>query len=162
MDVKKVGKELGVDFVVEGSVLRRLGGRIRITAQLINAANGAMSGQSDTTGPLTKSFELQDEVVSAIAATARGASQARWPIMRIQGGARTLLPMKRYCRRGNCWRHTKRKLQSRLLRKALIVDPNYAQAYAWLSWIHMIEFFYDLSAETIKEAASLGRKAVRR
>ena len=47
-----------------------------------------------------------------------------------------------------------------LLRKALMVDPNYAQAYAWLSWIQMIKFFYDLNTETINEAASLGRKAV--
>jgi hypothetical protein len=52
VDVRQVGRELGVRYVLEGSV-RRGGPRIRVTGQLIEAETGAHSGRSATTGPST-------------------------------------------------------------------------------------------------------------
>ena len=54
VDIKQVGRELGVRYVLEGSV-RKAGNRVRITGQLVNAATGTISGQTDSTGLLKTS-----------------------------------------------------------------------------------------------------------
>jgi tetratricopeptide (TPR) repeat protein len=66
VDVKQVGRELGVRYVLEGSV-RKGGGRVRITAQLIDAANGAHLWADRFDGALEDVFELQDNVASSVA-----------------------------------------------------------------------------------------------
>src|SRR5262245_37434314 len=63
VDVKQVGSELGVLYVLEGSV-RRAGNRIRITAQLLDAATGAHLWAENFDGTLGDVFELQDNVAS--------------------------------------------------------------------------------------------------
>ena len=64
VDVKQVGRELGVRYVLEGSV-RKAGGRVRITAQLIDADTGAHLWADRFDGSLEDVFELQDKVASA-------------------------------------------------------------------------------------------------
>jgi TolB-like protein len=66
VDVKRVGRELGVRYVLEGSV-RKGGNRVRITAQLIDAANGAHLWADRFDGALEDVFELQDNVASSVA-----------------------------------------------------------------------------------------------
>jgi len=66
VDVKQVGRELGVRYVVEGSV-RRAGGRVRITAQLIDALSGAHLWAERFDGSLEDVFDLQDKVASNVA-----------------------------------------------------------------------------------------------
>jgi len=66
VDVKQVGKELGVLYVLEGSV-RKAGNRIRITAQLLDATNGAHLWADRFDGTLADVFELQDNVASSVA-----------------------------------------------------------------------------------------------
>jgi adenylate cyclase len=66
VDVKQVGRELGVRYVLEGSV-RKAGGRVRITAQLIDAFNGAHLWADRFDGSLDDVFELQDKVASSVA-----------------------------------------------------------------------------------------------
>src|SRR5262245_32908968 len=66
IDVKQVGRELGVRYVLEGSV-RKAGGRVRITAQLIDAATGAHLWADRFDGSLEDVFELQDQVATALA-----------------------------------------------------------------------------------------------
>ena len=72
VDVKQVGRELGVRYVLEGSV-RKAGAQVRITGQLINASNGAHIWADRFDGDLKSVFELQDQVtervVGAIAPT---------------------------------------------------------------------------------------------
>src|SRR5271165_5795418 len=65
-DVKRVGRELGVRYVLEGSV-RKAGGRVRITAQLIDAQNGAHLWADRFDGSLEGIFELQDQVADSVA-----------------------------------------------------------------------------------------------
>jgi adenylate cyclase len=65
VDIKKVGQELGVRYVVEGSV-RKSGRRVRVTAQLIRADTGHHLMAEKYDRDLTDLFELQDEIVSAI------------------------------------------------------------------------------------------------
>jgi len=67
VDIRRVGEELGVDFVVEGS-LRPIGDRVRVTVQLIDAASGTHVWAKKYDRPLTDLFTLQDEVTTSIAA----------------------------------------------------------------------------------------------
>ena len=66
IDVKAVGRELGVRYVVEGSV-RKAGGRVRITAQLIEAATATHLWADRFDGALDDIFDLQDRVTEAVA-----------------------------------------------------------------------------------------------
>jgi len=75
IDVKQVGRELGVRYVVEGSV-RRAGGRVRITAQLIDAASGAHLWADRFDGSLEDVFELQDRVAVNVAGVIEPTLQA--------------------------------------------------------------------------------------
>jgi TolB-like protein/class 3 adenylate cyclase/tetratricopeptide (TPR) repeat protein len=65
VDVKNVGRELGVRYVLEGSV-RKAGGRVRITGQLIEAATGAHLWASKFEGDLQDVFQVQDKVTISV------------------------------------------------------------------------------------------------
>jgi len=75
VDVKQVGRELGVRYVVEGSV-RKGGNRVRITAQLIDTASGTHLWADRFDGSLEDVFDLQDRVASSIAGVIEPALQA--------------------------------------------------------------------------------------
>jgi hypothetical protein len=83
--VKQVGRELGVRYVLEGSV-RKGGNRVRITAQLIDATNGAHLWADRFDGLLEEVFELQDKVAISVAGEAwaprgsrnRASAISRW------------------------------------------------------------------------------------
>jgi adenylate cyclase len=69
IDVKQVGRELGVRYVLEGSV-RKAGGRVRITGQLIEAATGAHLWADRFDGELADVFELQDQITASVVGAA--------------------------------------------------------------------------------------------
>jgi TolB-like protein/class 3 adenylate cyclase/Flp pilus assembly protein TadD len=68
VEIKRVGRELGVRYVLEGSV-RKAGGRVRITGQLIEAATGAHLWAEKFDGAFEDVFELQDRVAEQVVAT---------------------------------------------------------------------------------------------
>jgi len=74
-DVKQVGRELGVRYVPEGSV-RKAGGRVRITAQLIDATSGAHLWADRFDGSLEDIFDPQDKVASSVAGVIEPTLQA--------------------------------------------------------------------------------------
>ena len=75
IDVKQVGRELGVRYVLEGSV-RKAGGRVRITAQLIDALSGVHLWADRFDGSLEDVFELQDKVANSVAGVIEPTLQA--------------------------------------------------------------------------------------
>src|SRR4051794_26294856 len=75
IDVKQGGREIGVRFVLEGSV-RRGGARVRITAQLIDALSGAHLWADRFDGSLDEVFELQDRVAISVAGVIEPTLQA--------------------------------------------------------------------------------------
>jgi adenylate cyclase len=75
VDVKQVGRELGVRYLLEGSV-RKSGSRVRITAQLIDATNGAHLWAEHFDGSLEDVFDLQDRVAISVAGVIEPALQA--------------------------------------------------------------------------------------
>src|SRR5438132_7430265 len=74
VDVKQVGRELGVRYVLEGSV-RKAGGWVRITAQLIEAETGSHLWVDRFDGSLEDVFDLQDKVASSVAGVIEPALQ---------------------------------------------------------------------------------------
>src|ERR1700740_1005949 len=75
VDVKQIGRELGVRYVLEGSV-RKVGGRVRITAQLIDAETGAHLWADRFDGLLEDVFDLQDKVAFSVAGVIEPTLQA--------------------------------------------------------------------------------------
>ena len=75
VDVKRVGRELGVRYVLEGSV-RKAGNQVRITAQLIDAANDLHLWAGRFDGSLENVFELQDKVALSVAGVIEPTVQA--------------------------------------------------------------------------------------
>jgi TolB-like protein/Tfp pilus assembly protein PilF len=67
VDVKQIGRELGVRYILEGSI-RKIGNRVRITAQLINATTGAHLWAERYDRDLTDIFALQDEITQSVTA----------------------------------------------------------------------------------------------
>ena len=97
VDVKQVSRELGVRYVVEGSV-RKVGDRVRISAQLIDATTGAHVWAETYDRELRDIFALQDEITEAIVASMhpellRCREEARWRT----GASRTSTPGIAYC-----------------------------------------------------------------
>jgi TolB-like protein len=83
VDVKQVARELGVRYVLEGSV-RKAGSRVRITGQLIDTATGAHIWADRFDGALDDIFELQDQIASSVV----GAIEPRLRLAEIERAAR--------------------------------------------------------------------------
>jgi TolB-like protein/class 3 adenylate cyclase len=131
-DVKTVGRELGVRYVLEGSV-RKSGTRVRITAQLIDALSGAHLWADRFDGSLEDVFDLQDKVASSVAGVIEPALQAA-ETARSAGRATSDLTaydlhLRAYAMNLSSARQTPEML--RLLEQAIARDPRYGPALAW-------------------------------
>jgi TolB-like protein len=135
IDVKRVGRELGAHYIVEGSV-RKIGLRIRITAQLVDAATGNHLWAEHYDRELQDIFAIQDEVVMTI--VGRLAGQVETAGIGLMRRKRTEnLAAYDYLLRGieNRNRFSDNDIDQALLmfRNAIALDPDFAQAYADLS-----------------------------
>jgi TolB-like protein/Flp pilus assembly protein TadD len=131
VDIKQVGRELGVRYVLEGSV-RKAGGKVRITGQLIDATTGAHLWADRFDGPLDDIFDLQDKVTSSVvAAIAPRLEQAE--IDRSERKpTESLDVIDLYYRALHSHRRVTREGYEdalRLARQAISLDPNFAAAY---------------------------------
>jgi TolB-like protein len=162
VDVKRTARELGVRYVLEGSV-RKGGNRVRITTQLIDATTGNHIWADRYDGDLTDVFALQDEITKKVVAAieprlleAEGLrSQSRSPddldawdmVMR----ANSLF-----------WRLTKTEGEAAIamLKKAIELYPDYAPAQSMLAFAMLVSrlFGWTLVAP-VKEAAVLAKRA---
>jgi adenylate cyclase len=132
VDVKQVGKELGVMYVLEGSV-RKAGNRIRITSQLLDATNGAHLWADNFDATLEDIFELQDNVASSVAGAIEPtllAAEHRRAIQRPTHDltAYDLYLQARLARESADKEGAMRALE--LVGRALERDPNYGSALA--------------------------------
>jgi TolB-like protein/class 3 adenylate cyclase/Tfp pilus assembly protein PilF len=131
VDVKQVGRELGVRYILEGSV-RKAGSRVRITGQLIDAATGAHLWADRFDGALEDIFDLQDQVTSSVVgAIAPKLEQAE--IERTNRKPTENLDAYDYYLRGLAALHqwTKEGNDDALanLYRAIELDPNFAAAF---------------------------------
>jgi adenylate cyclase len=139
--VQEVGHDLGVRYVLEGSV-RRAGPRVRITAQLIDAASGHHLWAERFDRELADIFEVQDEVTSRIVATLAGKLEETERRRARTAQTENLEAYDCVLRGRELWyrftAETNREAR-RLYEKAIELDPDYARAYASLAWTYMAE-----------------------
>jgi adenylate cyclase len=166
VDAKEVGKELGVRYVVEGSVQRDQN-RVRVNAQLIDAASGAHLWAERFEEDVADLFKLQDQMVARLGNTlgfelvraeanksARSANPdaidltMRGWAMVWQGIQEQSMPEKQaiyYAARP-------------LFEQALAIDPNYADALAGDAFVYMVDYLYSWSpAGTDYEGKIIGQ-----
>jgi len=134
-DIRQVGRELGVRYVLEGSV-RKVGNRIRISGQLIDAANAAHLWADRFDGALEDVFELQDRVTAnVVGIIAPRVEQAE--IERVRSKPAGSLEAYDLVLRAMALTRTLRRPEIEqalgLLRQAVRIDPNYARGMAYLS-----------------------------
>jgi len=137
-DIKRVGRELGVRYVLEGSV-RKGGGRVRITAQLIEAETGTHLWADRFDGSLEDVFDLQDQVANAVAGIIEPALQTAE--IRRSGHRPTedLTAYDLYLRALPLfWALSKEGIRQALglLERAIERDPNYGPALGWAAICH--------------------------
>jgi adenylate cyclase len=131
--VRDVARDLGVHYVVEGSV-RRAGNRVRVTVQLIESKSEKHVWAERYDRELTDIFEIQDEVTKAIIGALPSRLEAA-DIERIKRKPPQDLAAYDYVLRSKILHHHGTREANaealRVLDKAIEVDPDYAQAYAW-------------------------------
>jgi adenylate cyclase len=172
VDIRQVGRELGVRYLLEGSV-RRSGDRIRITAQLIDAITGAHRWAERYDRELHDVFAIQDELARAIVTLiAVHVNRAETERALLKPPA-DLKAYDFYLRGAEAFMshlidRTKSSLSDArgLLEQCLAIDPDYARAYAMLAWTHAVGYFqpsdrdYHQSA-ALDRALELAKTAVR-
>jgi adenylate cyclase len=132
VDVKQVGRELGVRYVLEGSV-RKAGNRVRITGQLIDAATGAHLWADRFDGSLEDVFDLQEKVALSVAGVIEPALQAAEMRRSAARPPTDLTAYDLYLRAYAMFLSSRVRVPEalRLLEQAIARDPRYGPALAW-------------------------------
>jgi adenylate cyclase len=156
--VQQIGLELGVAFIVEGSV-RKAGTRVRVTGQLVHCKDGSHLWAERFDRDLTDIFAIQDEITHAIVEQLKVKLLPQEKKSIDQAPTDNVEAYNYYLRgRDFLYRHSKRyyELARRMFTKALEFDPKYGRAYAGIAVCDGLLFMYfqaDLSPEKILETA---------
>jgi adenylate cyclase len=154
LKVQQIGRELGVDFMLEGSV-RKAGARVRVTGQLVNCKKGSHVWAERFDRDLTDIFAIQDEITHAIV------EQLKVRLLPQEREAVEQIPTENieaytYCLRGRDFyrRYIKHyhQLGRRMFAKAVELDPLYARAYAGMADCDsFLRYYYriDISTDSI-------------
>ncbi len=162
--VQDVGKELRVRFILEGSI-RKVGNRVRINAQLIDAISGGHLWAERYDRDLVDIFDLQDEVTQKIVAAltlnltkSEEKQLAHRSTENLKAYDCVLRGMKEY------WKYTKEgNSQAQVLfRKAIELDPYYAEAYSWLglSLLHSWTQAWNKEPQILDRAYQIAKQAL--
>src|SRR5271156_2812028 len=135
IDVTQVGRELGVRYVLEGSV-RKAGQRVRITGKLIDAVTGTHLWADRFDGSLEDVFDLQDKVASSVAGVIEPALQAAETACSAGRPTDDLTAYDLYLRACAIVLASTRQIPEalRLLEQAIARDPRYGPALAWAAF----------------------------
>jgi len=139
VDVKQVGRELGVRYVLEGSV-RKGGNRVRITGQLIDAETGTHLWADHFDGLIEDVFELQDKIAASVAGVIEPALQAAEMRRSAVRPTTDLTAYDLYLRAlATIWPITKERMFEALglFEQAIAIDPRYGPALAWAAICHL-------------------------
>ena len=162
---QQVKRELGVRYILEGSV-QRASGRVRVNAQLIDAGSGHHLWAERYDRNLQDLFTVQDEIVQTIVATlaVKIDAEERARVMRKDTEN---LEAYDYVLRGweYYWRSTRsaNRHARRMFEKAIEIDPHYPTAYVGLGQTHMAHFAYgwtEFSDQALQTAHDLAQKAL--
>jgi TolB-like protein/Tfp pilus assembly protein PilF len=165
VDVRDVAAQLGVRYVLEGSV-RRSDNRVRVTGQLIDAANGNHLWAERYDRELADIFALQDDITSRVIGSvgpqilvAEAARVQRKPPQSIDAWDLVMQAVP------HMWRMSVQEhgRAQELLQRAIDLDPNYAHAHALLGWTYVTMFNLDTRrpiGEFTNKALAAGARAV--
>jgi TolB-like protein len=166
VDVKQVGRELGVRYVLEGSV-RKSGNRIRIAGQLINAETGAHLWADRFDGALEDMFDLQDHLTSSVV----GAIAPKLQIEEMKRAKRKPIEnldahdcYLRGLASTRLWTREANEDALHYFSKAIALGPDLAHAYGLAAWCYVRRKAQRWMVDRVKESAEatqLARKAVR-
>jgi TolB-like protein/class 3 adenylate cyclase len=164
VDVKQVGRELDVRYVLEGSV-RKAGGRVRITAQLIDTSTGTHLWADRFDGSLADVFDLQDKVASSVAGVIEPALQAAETARSAARPTNDLTAYDLYLRAFAMVASSAQQISEalNLLGQALERDPHYGPALAWAAVCHLRRYLDGSSADAEadrRKSADLARQAL--
>ncbi|RXT57696.1 CadC-family transcriptional regulator [Bosea sp. Tri-44] len=165
VDVKEIGRELGVRYVLEGSV-RKSGNKVRITGQLIDATTGTHLWAERFEGMLDDIFDLQDRIAESVVG-AIAPQLERAEIERAKRKPTESLDAYDYYLRGTAKLHsgTREAIEAALplFYMATELDPEFASAYGMAAWCHLWRkvngWMVDRPRE-IAEGVRLARQAV--
>lgn len=165
VDIKKVGAELGVRYVIEGSV-RKAGSRIRVTVQLIDAETGAHVWAERYDRELADIFDLQDEITDTIIGAVEPELSKAERSRAMTRPAGSLDAWECY-QRGlhETWKYGRSDVEEgiRLLRRATELDPGFASAWGYLAYAYyesVIMGWPDDPDAYLQLGLEAGRKAV--
>jgi adenylate cyclase len=164
IDVKEIAKQLGVQHIVEGSV-RKMGDRLRINAQLIDGADGRHIWAERYDGDLAEIFDFQDDIreqiVSALQVSLTPADK-----MLTERKSTDSVEAYDLCLKGraNLYLFTPEHVREAMkcLEKAIEIDPNFADAYAYLAHCHFYGWVEKWPGfdDTLDQARDLAEKGV--
>ena len=160
VDVKKVAREIGVQYVVEGSV-RKAGNRVRVTVQLVDAESDHHVWAERFDRDLEDIFALQDEITSAIVATlpgrleaaARNRAERKPPANMV--AYECVLEAKVLHHRSTGTDNAK---ALSLIERAIELDPKYGHAHAWKACILGQQWSYGWCADQAATERAIGRE----
>jgi adenylate cyclase len=142
IDVREVGRELGVRYVLEGGI-RKAGGRVRITVQLIEAESAAHVWADRYDGALTDVFDLQDQITDRVVGIVEPSLQRSEIERSRRKRPENLDAYDLYLR---AMLHVAAQMPEDiktalpLLEEALRLEPNYAAAHAHMAWCYELRF----------------------
>ena len=163
---KEIGKELGVKYIIHGSV-RKLGPKIRINANLVSTANENSIWSNNFDLSVDEIFDVQDEIAEQIVSTIVG---------RVEADSINTIKTKRpdnmdaydlvlkgleYAKNGGVFKENTENAV-KLFEQAIEVDPNYARAYAWkaCSLANLSDWEEDPDPNMLSEAIASVKKAL--
>jgi adenylate cyclase len=156
-DVRQVGKDLNVRYVVEGSV-QRADQNVRVTAQLIDAITGRHLWADRYDRQVENIFAIRDEITRSIAGTLGGAEGklAQAEFARVSAKNPNSFTAYDYFMRGEYewYKYTRsgNAAARDLFEQARTIDPNYARAYAGLAWTYASDYDYEWTDDYDKTA----------
>jgi TolB-like protein len=163
VDVRQVGRELGVRYVLEGSV-RRAGNHLRFTAELIDAASGAHIWADRFEGETSDVFALQDRITESVVGAIEPNLQ-RAEIERLKQKSAANLDAYDLLLRAYqlVYEFTPDSLTAALeyLERSLAIDPHYAPAMAMTAYCYYLRRYQSWSKDIEAEAAEAIRPSLR-
>ena len=169
VDVRSVGRELGVGAVLEGTV-RRAGDRLRLTAQLSNAATGKLLWTDSYEQQVKDVFAVQDSVTRAIVSAlkvrlAGDTAAASTAIASSPQGTRNLEAYDLYLRGRYLWAHRGEESLRKaiaLFKQAIDKDPQFARTYAGLAMAYSVlpMYAYVASDSVIPSGLAAGQRGI--
>ena len=164
--VKQIAEELGVRYVLEGSY-RRVGERVRVTAQLIDALSGRHLWTERYDRSMDDLFALQDEITMSIVTALQVKLTEGEKIGVLLRKTNNLAAYEKYLiGREHFLRFNPDDniIARPLLKEAIALDPNFGSPYVDLAWTYMMDILYGASAspkESLEQAEQLAQKAIR-